>query len=55
MEGRTSFVLAHRLSTLRHADRVVVMGDGRVIEEGTPDQLLEKSGPFAELWKNAGM
>ncbi len=53
MAGRTSFVLAHRLSTLRHADQVVVMGDGRVVEQGAPGDLLERGGAFAELWGKA--
>lgn len=53
MAGRTSFVLAHRLSTLRHADRVVVMGDGQVVEQGEPGELIEKGGAFAELWGKA--
>ena len=50
MAGRTSFVLAHRLSTLRHADWVVVMGDGQVVEQGEPRELIEKGGAFAGLW-----
>ena len=54
MAGRTSFVLAHRLSTLRHADQVVVMGDGMVLEQGEPGELLESGGAFAELWGRAG-
>jgi ATP-binding cassette subfamily B protein len=53
MAGRTSFVLAHRLSTLRHADWVVVMGDGRVVEQGEPGALIESGGAFAELWDRA--
>lgn len=53
MAGRTSFVLAHRLSTLRHADQVVVMGDGQVIEQGAPGELIGKGGAFAELWGKA--
>lgn len=54
MAGRTSFVLAHRLSTLKHADHVVVMGDGRVLEQGAPGTLLERGGVFADLWGKAG-
>jgi len=54
MAGRTSLVLAHRLSTLRHADSVVVMGDGRVLEQGAPGDLLGRGGAFAELWRRAG-
>lgn len=53
MAGRTSFVLAHRLSTLRHADWVVVMGDGRVVEQGAPADLLGEGRAFAELWGKA--
>ncbi len=53
MAGRTSFVLAHRLSTLRHADRVVVMGDGKVLEQGEPGELIAAGGAFAELWGRA--
>jgi ABC-type multidrug transport system fused ATPase/permease subunit len=53
MEGRTSFVLAHRLSTLRHADWVVVMGDGKVVEQGEPGELIAGGGAFAELWGRA--
>jgi ATP-binding cassette subfamily B protein len=53
MAGRTSFVLAHRLSTLRHADWVVVMGDGKVVEQGAPGELIAGGGAFAELWGRA--
>ncbi len=53
MEGRTSFVLAHRLSTLRHADQVLVMGKGEIVEHGSPDELLEAGGAFADLWRHA--
>ncbi len=44
MRGRTVIVVAHRLSTIRNADRVVVMADGRVIEQGPPDELLQRDG-----------
>jgi ATP-binding cassette, subfamily B, bacterial len=53
MAGRTSFVLAHRLSTLRHAHRVIVMAHGRIVEQGTSDDLLASGGAFAELWRHA--
>ncbi|MCB1230875.1 MAG: ABC transporter ATP-binding protein [Verrucomicrobiae bacterium] len=53
MAGRTSFVLAHRLSTLRHANRVVVMAHGEVAEQGTPEELIASGGAFAELWQHA--
>jgi ATP-binding cassette subfamily B protein len=47
--GRTTFIVAHRLSTIRNADRVVVMKDGRCVEQGTQAQLLEAHGEFARL------
>lgn len=50
MQGRTTLVIAHRLSTLSHMDRIVVMEKGRVIEDGGFDELLQKNGVFAKLW-----
>ena len=50
MRGRTSFVIAHRLSTVRNADRIVVIEDGRVLEEGTHAQLLSAGGEYARLY-----
>ena len=47
--GRTTIVVAHRLSTIRDADNVVVMQQGRIVEQGTHNELLEKSGPYAGL------
>jgi ATP-binding cassette subfamily B protein len=49
MEGRTSFVVAHRLSTIVHSDCILVMQDGRVVEQGTHAQLLALNGAYAEL------
>ena len=50
MEGRTSFIVAHRLSTIRNADCILVMRDGEIIERGTPDELLAAGGAYAELY-----
>jgi ABC-type multidrug transport system fused ATPase/permease subunit len=47
---RTSLVIAHRLSTVRHADRIVVLSKGRIIEQGTHDTLLASGGHYAELY-----
>jgi ATP-binding cassette subfamily B protein len=51
MKGRTTFVIAHRLATIRNADRILVFDQGRVIETGTFDDLVAKGGRFAELAK----
>jgi ATP-binding cassette subfamily B multidrug efflux pump len=50
-EGRTSFVIAHRLSTITNADRIVVIHDGRILEQGVHEELLEKQGMYYELYK----
>ena len=50
MANRTSFVIAHRLSTVRRADRIYVFNDGRVVEEGDHDALLEQKGLYHQLW-----
>ena len=44
MEGRTSFIVAHRLSTIRNADEILVMKDGSIIEQGSHDNLMAKGG-----------
>ena len=50
MQGRTCFVVAHRLSTIREADQILVMRDGHIVEQGTHDSLLERGGFYAQLY-----
>ena len=52
MEGRTSFIVAHRLSTIREADVILVMKDGNIIEQGNHEQLLSSGGFYAELYNS---
>lgn len=52
MEGRTSFIVAHRLSTIREADVILVMKDGNIIEQGSHEDLLSKNGFYAELYNS---
>jgi ATP-binding cassette subfamily B protein len=49
MQGRTTFVIAHRLSTVRNADKIVVLGQGQVLEVGSHDELLRRNGHYARL------
>ncbi len=51
MAGRTSFVIAHRLSTVLAADRILVLDRGRLVESGRHDELLERSGLYADLFR----
>lgn len=52
MEGRTSFIVAHRLSTIREADIILVMKDGNIIEQGSHEELLSKNGFYAQLYNS---
>jgi len=52
MKGRTSFVVAHRLSTIRDADMILVMNEGRIVEIGKHEELLERNGFYADMYKS---
>ena len=52
MQGRTSFIVAHRLSTIREADIILVMKDGKIIEQGNHESLLAADGFYANLYNS---
>ena len=53
-KGRTVFIIAHRLSTVRNADRIVTIERGRLVEDGTHDALIGTGGRYARLHRHAG-
>ena len=52
MQGRTSFIVAHRLSTIQNADKILVMKDGNIVEQGSHTELIEKNGFYAKLYNS---
>jgi ATP-binding cassette subfamily B multidrug efflux pump len=50
MRGKTVIAIAHRLSTIAAMDRLIIMDEGRIVEEGTHEQLLQRGGIYAQLW-----
>ena len=52
MEGRTAIVIAHRLSTVQKMDRIIVMEDGEITEQGTHKELIRQNGTYAGLWSH---
>ena len=53
MKGKTTFIIAHRLSTVRHADAIMVLEHGEIVERGTHEQLLEQKGRYYQLYTGA--
>ena len=51
MEGRTTFVIAHRLSSVRNADMVLVMGSGKIVQKGTHSELINSEGPYKDIYE----
>ncbi len=52
MKGKTAIVIAHRLSTIKHLDRIIVLDHGKIVEDGTHDELVKKKGLYAKLWSH---
>jgi ATP-binding cassette subfamily B protein len=52
MKGKTTIVIAHRLSTIQKMDRIIVLDNGKIVEEGTHKKLLESNGLYADLWNH---
>src|SRR6185437_12399390 len=50
MKGRTTFIIAHRISSLKHADEILVLEDGQIVERGTHEHLLQNGGPYERIY-----
>jgi ATP-binding cassette subfamily B protein len=51
MKGRTTFIIAHRISSLKHADEIIVLDQGNVVQRGTHEQLMKQEGPYLDTYK----
>jgi len=52
MKGKTSILIAHRISTIKNADKIIVLDEGKIIEQGTHTELLKNAGAYAEMYDN---
>lgn len=50
MTGRTTFIIAHRISSLKHADEILVLEDGKIVERGVHEDLLKNNGPYQRIY-----
>ena len=53
--NRTTIIIAHRLNTITNADRIIVLGQNKILEEGTHDTLIKKNGHYLEMWNDQNL